>query len=200
MFGLSFSEMLIIALVGIVVLGPRRLPAMMRTAGQWVAKLRRLSTELRTQSGIDDLIKQEGLENEIQELRSLSRINVIDTLITPAGAAGAATAARATVNAPRLEAKATVPRSQPLRHREYPLVGCDAYGALADDIPPRTPAPPIPKEAAPPAEPVKDAEAVKDVEDAPVKDVEDAPAAEATAASGAAGPASAPAGAAKESA
>ena len=66
---------------------------------------------------IDDLIKQEGLENEIQELRSLSRINVIDTLITPAaGAATAATDARAAT--PKLEAIATVPRSQPLRYRE----------------------------------------------------------------------------------
>jgi len=151
-FGLSFGEIVVLVIVGIVVLGPRRLPEMMRTAGKWVSKLRRLSSDLRAQSGIDDLIKQEGLENEIQELRSLSRINVIDTLITPAaGAAGAATAARVTATTPKLEAKATVPRSQPLRHREYPLVGCDAYGALADDIPPRSPAPPMPaapKEAA----------------------------------------------------
>ncbi len=158
MFGLSFGEILVLVIVGVVVLGPRRLPEMMRTAGKWVSKLRRLSTDLRAQSGIDDLIKQEGLENEIQELRSLSRINVIDTLITPAaGAAGAAGAARATVTTPKIEAKATVPRSQPLRHREYPLVGCDAYGSLADDIPPRTPAPPMPvatapKEAPPPAD------------------------------------------------
>lgn len=145
MFGLSFGEIVVLVIVGIVVLGPRRLPEMMRTAGKWVSKLRRLSSDLRAQSGIDDLIKQEGLENEIQELRSLSRINVIDTLITPAaGAAGAATAARVTATTPKLEAKATVPRSQPLRHREYPLVGCDACGALADDIPPRSPAPPMP--------------------------------------------------------
>lgn len=145
MFGLSFGEIVVLVIVGIVVLGPRRLPEMMRTAGKWVSKVRRLSTDLRAQSGIDDLIKQEGLENEIQELRSLSRINVIDTLITPAaGAAGVAKAA-----APRLEAKATVPRSQPLRYREYPVIGCDSYGALADDIPPRTPAPPAPPKEAP---------------------------------------------------
>jgi sec-independent protein translocase protein TatB len=156
-FGLSFGEILVLVIVGVVVLGPRRLPDMMRTAGKWVGKLRRLSTDLRAQSGIDDLIKQEGLENEIQELRSLSRINVIDTLITPAaGAAGAAGAARVTT--PKLEAKATVPRAQPLRYREYPVTGCDSYGALADDIPPRSPAPPMPKPEAlpPPAEAAKE--------------------------------------------
>ncbi len=145
MFGLSFFEILVIAVVGIVVLGPRRLPTMMRTAGQWVAKLRRMSTDLRAQSGIDDLIRQEGLENEIQELRSLSRINVIDTLMTPAataGAAGAAAAAspqRATVTTPKIEAKTGEPkaapsRALPLREREYPPVGCDSYGVLPDDI------------------------------------------------------------------
>ncbi len=141
MFGLSFFEILVIAVVGIVVLGPRRLPTMMRSAGQWVAKLRRLSTDLRAQSGIDDLIRQEGLENEIQELRSLSRINVIDTLITPAAAAGAASAAapqRATVTTPKIEAKPEArpgaPKSQPVREREYPAVGCDSYGVLPDDI------------------------------------------------------------------
>src|SRR5262245_66218204 len=97
---------------------------MMRTAGKWVAKLRRLSTDLRAQSGIDDLIRQEGLENEIQELKSLSRINVIDTLMTPAAAAG--TAPRATANPPKLEAKVTTPKPQPLRQRQYPLAGCDS--------------------------------------------------------------------------
>lgn len=142
MFGLSFGEILVVVIIGIVVLGPKRLPTMMRTAGQWVSKLRHLSGDLRAQSGIDDLIKQEGLENEIRELRSLSRINVIDTLITPAAAAGAAGAAaaastpRATVTQPRAEAPKP-PKAQPSRQREYPVIGCDAYGALADDVAPK---------------------------------------------------------------
>ncbi|MEZ4293828.1 MAG: Sec-independent protein translocase protein TatB [Polyangiaceae bacterium] len=147
MFGLSFGEILVLVIVGVVVLGPRRLPEMMRTAGQWVSKLRRLSTDLRAQSGIDDLIRQEGLENEIHELRSLSKINVIDTLIAPT----AAGAARATVNTPKLAPKPTVPRTQPLRNREYPIVGPDAYGSLADDVPPRNPPPPAPVRSAAPA-------------------------------------------------
>lgn len=145
-FGLSFGEIVVLVIVGVVVLGPKRLPEMMRTAGQWVSKLRRLSGDLRAQSGIDDLIKQEGLENEIQELRSLSRINVIDTLITPAAAAGAAAGAsastpRATVSQPRAEAP-KAPKPQPSRQREYPMIGCDAYGALADDVPVKEPAAP----------------------------------------------------------
>ena len=138
-FGLGFGEILILLVVGIVVVGPKNLPTMMRTAGKWVSKLRRMSTDLRSQSGIDDLIRTEGLEREIQEIRSLSRVNVIDTLVT---SAAAPPPPPPTFSAADLRpATASVPRRQEPRHlveaalreREYPLVGCDAYGALPDD-------------------------------------------------------------------
>jgi sec-independent protein translocase protein TatB len=181
-FGLSFFEMVVIALVGIVVLGPKRLPEMMRTAGQWVTKLRRLSGDLRAQSGIDDLIRQEGLEKEIQELRSLSRINVIDTLMSPAATAGiaaAASPARATVTTPKLEQPKPVVKSQPLRAREYPVHGCDAYGALADDIAPKpAPLPVVPSNVAP--EPAPLVAPVEPVVAAAVDPVASAPPAAAT--------------------
>ena len=72
--------MLIILIVGIVVVGPKKLPGMMRTAGRWVAKARRMTTEVRAQSGIDRLIREEGLENEIRELSSLTRSNMLSNL------------------------------------------------------------------------------------------------------------------------
>jgi len=62
---MSLGEIVVLLIVGIVVIGPKNLPSMMRTAGQWVTKLRRMSTDLRSQSGIDDLIRHEGLEKEI---------------------------------------------------------------------------------------------------------------------------------------
>ncbi|MEO7595856.1 MAG: hypothetical protein ABI134_31885 [Byssovorax sp.] len=133
---------MVLLIVGIVVIGPKNLPSMMRTAGQWVTKLRRMSTDLRSQSGIDDLIRHEGLEKEIAELRSLARMNVVDTLIKPAfGAVPVASAGArdyAPYNtgsgvAPALEKALEFHPHAPLREREYPLAGCDAYGALADD-------------------------------------------------------------------
>ncbi len=131
MFGLGFGEILVLIIVGIVVVGPKNLPTLMRTTGRWIAKLRRMSHDLRSQSGIDDLIRQEGLEKEIHELRSLSRVNVIDTLVAPAIAAAEAPMA---MPPPRPRA-APLPaaRPEPLREREYPLIGCDAYGAMPDD-------------------------------------------------------------------
>ena len=64
---MSAAELMILLIVGIVVVGPKRLPEMMRKAGQYVAKLRRLSTDLRNQSGIDRILREEGLEKEIRE-------------------------------------------------------------------------------------------------------------------------------------
>ncbi|AKT40922.1 Sec-independent protein translocase protein TatB [Chondromyces crocatus] len=166
MFGFSFGEILVLVIVGIVVVGPRKLPQMMRTLGQWVSKIRRMSTDLRAQSGIDDLIRQEGLERELRELRSLSRVNVIETLVNPVS--GAATAGAVASAAPRLPTPAAPPIHdattyeddddeddgiKPIREREYPALGCDAYGAFPDDAEPYTGAfgeasPPAP--AAPP--------------------------------------------------
>ncbi|MEP7122022.1 MAG: Sec-independent protein translocase protein TatB [Byssovorax sp.] len=139
MFGLSLGEIVVLLIVGIVVVGPKNLPSMMRTAGQWVSRLRRMSTDLRSQSGIDDLIRHEGLEKEIAELRSLARMNVVDSLIKPALGAFPAAGARdlAPYNrggmAPEVARALEFHAVAPLREREYPLAGCDAHGAMADD-------------------------------------------------------------------
>lgn len=80
MFGLGFGEVVLLIIVAIVVVGPRQLPSMMRTAGQWVSRIRRMSTDLRAQSGIDQLMREEGIDHSIREIRSLSNINVLDGL------------------------------------------------------------------------------------------------------------------------
>ena len=116
-------------------------------------QLRRMSVELRAQSGIDDLIRQEGLEREIHELRSLSRSNVLNSLMTPMASAlssvprlpSASSSAPSSVSTPRSPSE---PRLVPLREREYPLLGCDAYGALPDDDEPYVPEPPPAPEGA----------------------------------------------------
>lgn len=145
MFGLGFGEILVLLIVGIIVVGPRNLPTLMRSAGQWISKLRRMSSELRAQSGIDDLIRQEGLEREIQEIRSLSRVNIVDTLMAPGIAAAAV---QPVTPQPAPKAVPALP-PEPLREREYPPIGCDSYGALADDVEPPPPAPPEPAVSSP---------------------------------------------------
>src|SRR5436190_12019162 len=65
--------MLVIALVALVVVGPQKLPKMLRSAGEWMAKLRRITTEVRAQTGIDDILRAEGLSGGLNELRSIMR-------------------------------------------------------------------------------------------------------------------------------
>nr|WP_240806647.1 Sec-independent protein translocase protein TatB [Polyangium spumosum] len=142
---MSFGEMVVVVLVAIVVVGPRHLPSMMRTAGQWVAKIRRMSTDLRAQSGIDTLLRDEGIDRSLQEIRALSNVNVLDgleKLAVPAAAAKAGVPSPATAAAAAVTAAVNMPPphgEEPveiLREREYPLVGCDAYDALPDDASP----------------------------------------------------------------
>jgi len=47
MFGIGMTELLVIAVIGLVVLGPKRLPELARTLGRTLAEFRRSATELR---------------------------------------------------------------------------------------------------------------------------------------------------------
>ncbi|MCW1403711.1 Sec-independent protein translocase protein TatB [Novosphingobium sp. MW5] len=60
MFDVGFDEMLLIAIVAIVVIGPKDLPNALRTVGRWMAKVRRVSGHFR--SGIETMIREAELE------------------------------------------------------------------------------------------------------------------------------------------
>jgi sec-independent protein translocase protein TatB len=60
MFDVGASELLLIVIVAIVVIGPKDLPRAMRLAGQWIAKVRRVSGHFR--SGIEAMIREAELE------------------------------------------------------------------------------------------------------------------------------------------
>lgn len=47
MFGIGMTELIVIFVIGLIVLGPKRLPEMARTLGRSMAELRRASTDLR---------------------------------------------------------------------------------------------------------------------------------------------------------
>ena len=191
MLGFSFGEIMVLVIVGIVVVGPRKLPELMRTAGRWIGRIRRMSVDLRAQSGIDDLIRQEGLEREIRELRSLSRVNVIETLVTPMASGGVAgsvvsASARVSAKAPDPTPEELVP---PLREREYPLLGCDVYGAFADeDSPYQDESDEPPNPAAAPSATAADAAADADAAAATVTETAAATATETAAATATAAP------------
>ena len=60
MFDIAPTELLIVALVALVVIGPKDLPKVMRTVGHWVGKARGMARHFR--SGIDTMMREAELE------------------------------------------------------------------------------------------------------------------------------------------
>ena len=49
MFEIGWSELLLIAVVALIAIGPKELPTVLRTLGQWMSKLRRMASEFQSQ-------------------------------------------------------------------------------------------------------------------------------------------------------
>lgn len=62
MFDIGFSEMMVLAVVALVVIGPERLPKVAKQAGEWMGKLRRY---------VDDVKSDINRQMELTELRKL---------------------------------------------------------------------------------------------------------------------------------
>jgi sec-independent protein translocase protein TatB len=60
MFDVAPTELLLVAVVALVVIGPKDLPRAMRVVGQWVGRARGMARHFR--SGIDEMIRQSELE------------------------------------------------------------------------------------------------------------------------------------------
>jgi sec-independent protein translocase protein TatB len=127
--GVSFSEIVMIAIVALIVVGPRRLPEILGTMGRWAARIRRMTTEVRRQTGIDEILREEGFSGGISELRSMMRGELSnlqryaqDPLHTPE-APTASVAVDAYGDPTSFD-----------RLREQPIEGPDAYGAIPEDL------------------------------------------------------------------
>lgn len=118
MFGISFGELVLLVILAYVLIGPRSMPSAMRTIGRTISKVRRTAVNLREQSGIDEILKAEGIHREVAELQKLATGRILDI---------------------NLEDEEPVRPNPPPRSREYPTVGVDAYGALPDDLAPYAP-------------------------------------------------------------
>ena len=145
MFGLSFGELCVLLIVSVVVLGPKDLPRYLRKAGQFAGRMRRLAFEMREKSGIDEVLRAEGIAGDIAEIRKLARgeiagvvsaVRSTTDLVRPAVPSAGTGAAGATVeSSPSPYAPTQVPDAAVVtvdREREYPREGADSYGALPD--------------------------------------------------------------------
>jgi len=89
MFDLSWGEMGIIAVVALVVLGPKELPNALRTMSMLMKNARKLAGEF--QSGVNEIIREADLEDarkKLQEVQSLNTNqikNAIEKAVDPTG-------------------------------------------------------------------------------------------------------------------
>ncbi len=91
MFGIDSSELAIIALVALLVIGPKDLPRVMRMGGQWLSKGRAMTRHVRAgfdtmmrEAEIEEMQKQWAAQNEaIMKATALPDLNA--TPITDAG-------------------------------------------------------------------------------------------------------------------
>lgn len=127
MFGFSFSELVVVVVVALVVMGPKDLPKMLRKLGQWAGQLRRMAAELRAQSGIDEALRAEGLADDIAEIRKLAR-GELDAVQRSVDEGLQPTTTPSTPSDGSYADDFHV-----VRDREYPRDGADSYGALPDN-------------------------------------------------------------------
>jgi sec-independent protein translocase protein TatB len=121
---MSFGELCVLVIVTIVVVGPKDLPRYLRKAGQLAGRLRRMASDVRAQSGIDEVLRTEGLTKEIAEIRHLARGNFIEPVTR--GLRSSPGPVEALPPAPAFDEFVV------LREREYPTEGADSFAAVPD--------------------------------------------------------------------
>jgi sec-independent protein translocase protein TatB len=69
MFEISWSELLILAIVTLIFVGPKELPVFLRTIGRYAGMVKRHATEFRTQ--FDAALREAELESVTKEFESM---------------------------------------------------------------------------------------------------------------------------------
>ncbi len=60
MFGVDTTELLIVAILALLFIGPKELPTAMRTVGRWIGKVRGMARHFT--SGFEDMVREAELE------------------------------------------------------------------------------------------------------------------------------------------
>jgi sec-independent protein translocase protein TatB len=66
MFDIGWTEMAVIAVIAILIIGPKELPVVLRSLGRWAGKARRAARDI--QSGIEELARESELSDLKNEL------------------------------------------------------------------------------------------------------------------------------------
>jgi Tat protein translocase TatB subunit len=143
MFGIGMPELILIAVVALIVLGPKKLPDLAKSMGRAVREFRKATSELKETLQVDEEF------SEVKKAFTDFHSDVNKTIqpetqaeATPAGPPQAAADAPAAVAAPAHPAPAAPPSTDKLTELKKAFEAWNA-GAAADSPPPaETPAPP----------------------------------------------------------
>lgn len=85
MFDIGWGELVVIGVVALIVIGPKELPTVLRTVGQWMTKIRRMAAEFQGQfqeamreAELADLKKQVDAASDLT--RGVSDFNPLETV------------------------------------------------------------------------------------------------------------------------
>jgi sec-independent protein translocase protein TatB len=91
-FGVGYSEMLVLAVIAVIVIGPKDLPKVLRTFGQFMRKARGMAREF--QGHVDAAMKDagvDGLKKDLTDMKStMSGTMTAPSVSAPGGVVAAA--------------------------------------------------------------------------------------------------------------
>ena len=86
MFDIGWSEMAVIAVVALVVIGPKELPGALKTFAYWMKQARKMAREF--QSGVDEIVREAELEDARKAVTAVTGRSVnqmLEKTIDPTG-------------------------------------------------------------------------------------------------------------------
>lgn len=89
MFDIGWQELFIVGLITIIVVGPKELPRVLRTATLWIKKIKGMAREF--QDGLEDLAREADLDDLQKEMQASAGFDLegeLETTIDPGGELG----------------------------------------------------------------------------------------------------------------
>lgn len=117
MFDIGATELLVIVIVAVIVIGPKDLPLALRTAGRWMGKIRRVSGHFRT--GVETMIREAEMEEMEKKWREQNAQIMAEHPADAAEPAEPATAPAEPPAAPTAESR-TEPQAPPPEADDQP--------------------------------------------------------------------------------
>ncbi|HHR5901124.1 TPA: Sec-independent protein translocase protein TatB [Providencia alcalifaciens] len=75
MFDIGFSELLLVAIIGLVVLGPQRLPVAVRTVAGWIRAMRSMATNV--QNELSQELKLQELQETLKKVEEKAGLETL---------------------------------------------------------------------------------------------------------------------------